>query len=120
MGYAQKLLFVVLLFGLSRPVMAQATQGRVVHRFSPTLTLIEHADTLISIRRARTTPSSSISRVDTAVFLFRGDSAIRLHPGAPTPVSAWYVQQLRRALEGVERQEDIERKLGRPLDSDTR
>lgn|GEM_PF-4768775 len=120
MGNVKKLLTLAIVVGLSQPLAAQATQARVVHHFSPTWTLIQHGDTLISIRHTRTNASPSSSALDTAVFVFRGDSAIRVRPGSPTPVSAWYAQQLRRAIAGAELQEDIERKLGRPLQSDSR
>lgn len=114
-AHLRKVLCLSLVTITSRPAMCQAgadtsTRGAaVVHRFMPGVTLIEHGDTLTWL--ADTVRAGKV-HTDTSGFVFDGDRATRVRPGAPIPVSATLAGVLRDFLQKAREQDALQRKLG--------
>lgn len=93
------------------PDSAQAVA--IVHRFTPTWTLIEHVDTVWSIHVVRATSRDGLNTRD--VFVFRGDSVVLLRPSGPVALPAAFARRLHQAIWFAKQQEQLEQKLGRSL-----
>ena len=70
----------------------------VVYRVSDKLSVIDNGDTITWI-----VTRPSMTKPDTAVFVFKGDSALRIRPAPVTPVSAAEALRIKRIREQLKK-----------------
>lgn len=96
---------------------AKASRGAsgqaIVHHFTDTTTLIEQGDTLTLISPEKN--GVSVLKMDTLVYVFRGDSAEQITKAGPIPMPAHMAVVLRRLVSAARRQDEMEAKVGHPL-----
>jgi hypothetical protein len=78
----------------SAPAMHES--GRLIHHIPPNMTLIEHGDSLFVV-----TKHTSSDESDSTLFLFRGDSAVRIMPGPLRALSKGEADKLHHVVDEV-------------------
>jgi hypothetical protein len=100
---------------LASPLSAQSRQGRVVHKPTFDWRLTQSHDTVVYVRASSIAGTDALQRADTSVYVFVGDSAVRLRPAGPRSISAVETKHLRTLVKLSARHEELERQLARPL-----
>jgi len=93
---------------------SKGTSGQaIVHHFNETTTLIERGDTLTFISMKKS--AAGVLKMDTLVYVFRGDSAEQLTKAGSIPMPAHLAVVLKRFVAAARRQDQMESALGHPL-----
>ena len=90
-----------------------ASGPAIIHHFNETTTLIEHGDTLSLISPSKHVVG--VPKLDTLVYVFRGDSVAQITRKGPIPMPAHLAVVLRRFVDAARQQDQTEAVLGHPI-----
>jgi hypothetical protein len=82
--------------------------ARIVYSFSPTLTVVEHGDTITYIKRSGGATSMF---PDTMTYVVKGDTAVLLRGSSKLVMPAGFAASLKQMLEHARAKKEIDAKL---------